>query len=156
MRLEVLKDYHYPVLLEIARSAESWHEATTLEQFTATMKLREGFVLVAKDGRLAGCISFSDYAPETNIIIHCTVEPRYQRRWVTREILKSIAKYVYDDLGLPRMSGLCVGNKTDEAGSFLEKLGFKLEGIIRKGVKLPDGYFDLKLYGMLKEECKWA
>ena len=54
MRLEVLKDFHYPALLEITRSAESWHEAMTIEQFTANMEKREGYVLVAKDGRLAG------------------------------------------------------------------------------------------------------
>ena len=155
MRLEVLKDFHYPALLEITKRAEEWHETMTMEQFKASMEKREGYVLVAKDGSLAGCISFSDYAPEINIIIHCMVEPKYQRRWVSREILKTIANYVYEDLGLHRMTGLCVGIKTDDAGSFLEKLGFKLEGVIRQGVKLPDGMFDLKLYGLLKEECKW-
>lgn len=155
MKLYPLKDYHHEALYEIALHSEPWATGMMFEQFKGVMQTREGFVLVSGEGKVIGCISFSDYVPQTNIMIHCVVDTKYQRRWCTRAILKEIAKYVYDDLDLIRMSGFCIVGKSDSAGEFLLKLGFKEEGKIEKGVKLPDGYFDLKLFGLLKTRCKW-
>lgn len=155
MNLYPLEQRHYQAVYEIALRSEPWTTGMMFEQFRSVMEKREGFVLVNGSGEIVGCISFSDYAPQTSIIIHCVVDTKYQRRWCTRSTLKEIARYVFDDLDLHRMSGFCIVGKSDKAGEFLVKLGFEEEGIIRKGVYLPDGHHDLKLFGLLKEECKW-
>lgn len=154
VRLEKIKQEHWRPLYEIVLRAESFNRHMVFEQFATMMQKREGFTIIV-DSDIAGCISFSDFTPETNIIIHCSVDEKFRRRWCTREILHEIAVYVYETLGLHRMSGFSICGVTDEAGEFLLKLGFKVEGIIRKGVKLPAGYYDVKIFGLLKEECKW-
>src|SRR4030065_471406 len=156
MRLEVLHEKFYKALYEVVLRAESWAgDNSYFYQFQEQMNRRSGFVIVAPDGRLAGCISFSDYVPMTNIIIHASIDAKYHRRWVTRRNLAIIANYVYEELGLPRMSGFSVAGKSDIAGEFLIALGFKHEGTIRKGARIGSELFDLKLYGLLKEECRW-
>lgn len=155
MWLDTLNEKHYKAVYEIAIRAEPYHSDMTFEQFSELMSEREGYVIVAPSGELAGCISFSDYVPDVNIIIHCVVDEKYQKRWVTRKLLRTVADYVFGDLGLPRISSYCVVGKTDNAGEFLLRLGFKHEGTVRKGIKLGNDYFDIKLFGMLKEECRW-
>lgn len=154
VRIEKIKHEHWRHLYEIILRAEPFNGHMVFEQFATMMQKREGFtIFVGSD--IAGCISFSDFVPETNIIIHCTVDASFRRRWCTREILHEIAVYVYETLGLHRMSGFSICGVTDEAGEFLLKLGFQVEGVIRKGVKLLGGYYDVKLFGLMKEECRW-
>lgn len=158
MRLEILHERYFKALHEVALRAESWAQAKhacNFYEFQQQMKQRSGFVIVSPDGKLAGCISFSDYVAGANIIIHAFVEPKYHRRWVSRKNLGIIANYVYDELYLPRMTGFSIAEKSDTAGDFLLALGFKHEGTLRKAAKVGNELHDLKLYGLLKEECKW-
>lgn len=145
---------HYQDIYEIAMSSEPWTTGMSFEQFVSVMQKREGYVLVHQD-KVIGCISFSDYSPLSSILIHATIETRHQKKWATKNILKQIFQYVFDTLELPRLSGISIVGMSDSAGEFLIKLGFKEEGIIRKGLRLPDGYYNLKMFGMLKEECKF-
>lgn len=154
MRLYPLSNVYYKELFEIAKCAEPFGDIN-LYQYTANMDKREGYVLITREGKIAGCVSFSDFVPGVNIVIHCMVDPEYHKRWVTREILKTLANYVYEELGLPRMSGFSIKGRTDEAGEFLLKLGFKREGCIRQGINIKSNYYDLMLFGLLKEDCKW-
>jgi RimJ/RimL family protein N-acetyltransferase len=148
-----LRKEHYPRLYDIAVKSERF-SIHNLVQFVECLKQREGYVLKRHDN-IVGFITFSDYKPELDIIIHCSVLPKYQKRWLTKGILREIARYVFDYLELPRMTSYCIVGKTDVAGDFLERIGFKKEGEIRGGIKLADGRFNLSLYGLLKEECKW-
>lgn len=59
-------------------------------------------------------------------------------------------KLPFIDLKLPRITGL-VPAKNDKALRFDLKLGWQVEGRIRRG--LPDD--DIILLGMLKEECRF-
>jgi len=155
MNLEPLTERHYPEIYKIALSSEPWTTGMIFEQFRGVMQGREGYVLIHRD-MVIGCISFSDYQPMCNVLIHCVVDTKYQKRWATKGILKQLFEYAYDTMDLPRMSAISIVGYSDKACEFLERLGFKPEGVIRKGVRLPDGLFDLKMFGMLKEECKWV
>ncbi len=151
-----LQTEHYPVLYKVARETESaFMSQRTIEQFTAQMRSREGYVIVNRAGAIVGCISFSDFVAGMDILIHCSVLDKYQRRWCTKSILTAVFKYVFETLSLPRLSGICIPGMSDTAGEFLLRMGFKFEGLKRQCVKLPDGMYDLKMFGMLKEECRW-
>lgn len=156
MWLDTLNEKHYRAAYDMAMANEPYSSDLSFEQFTGMMKKREGYVVVAPDGNLVGCVSFSDYIPEVNAIIHCVVDKKYQKRWVTKKMLKTVWGYVFDTLHLPRISGFCVKGLSENAGKFLVRLGFKEEGIIRKGFKSGNELYDLMLFGMLKEECKWV
>lgn len=71
--------------------------------------------------------------------------------WATRSTLRTLFKYPFDQLGCERVTAL-VARKNKCARRMLERLGFVLEGVARKGY---DGRQDAMIYGMLKTECKW-
>jgi|GEM_PF-5639352 len=156
MYVEPMDYRHLRRLFEIAREAEGHDCPEDYERFEQLMLQREGFVIFRQStGEMVGCITFSNYVPETNVIIHCFVMKKYQRRWATRKILRQVAGYTFEYLGLPRVSGYCVKGVNDWAGEFLERIGFRHEGTVRKGWKRGNEYYDIKLYGLLREECRW-
>lgn len=66
-------------------------------------------------------------------------------------VLRAIFHYVFVQLGCVRCTATT--RKTNmKARAFLEGLGFKLEGNLRKGF---DGVKDALIYGLLAEECRF-
>jgi hypothetical protein len=66
-------------------------------------------------------------------------------------VCKAIFTYVFEQLGCVRCTSVTAkGNK--KARSFLESLGFQLEGNLRLAY---DGKRDALIYGMLKSECRY-
>lgn len=66
-------------------------------------------------------------------------------------VCKAVFKYVFEQLGCVRCTSITVkGNK--KARSFLESLGFQLEGNVRLGY---DGRRDALIYGLLRSECRF-
>jgi hypothetical protein len=84
----------------------------------------------------------------TDVEVSCASEsPAAWRPHVCRAIFK----YVFDQLGCVRCTSVTVkGNK--KARSFLESLGFQLEGNVRLGY---DGRRDALIYGLLRSECRF-
>lgn len=72
-------------------------------------------------------------------------------RWFNRTFLRAAFAYPFIQMKYTRVSGL-VRVDNYAAQRFDEHLGFKREGLLRKG---DDDGTDLILYGMLKEECRW-
>lgn len=153
MKLIPLEYHHYGELMEVAKLAEPWmfiHRAS----FDSIMSGREGFVLIDAAGSVQGAVTFSDYRPADDIIVHCSVHPEYHRRWLTKEIYRQVFDYVFVTLELHRCSGFRIdGTGTPE--TFHERLGFKLEGVVRQGVRVQGERRDIYLYGMLKDERRW-
>ncbi len=73
------------------------------------------------------------------------------KRWATKKFLRLIFSYPFLQLGVGRITAP-VKSSNKSARAFLEKAGFKLEGVIRHINK--DGS-DRLLYGMLANECRW-
>lgn len=66
-------------------------------------------------------------------------------------VCRAIFKYVFEQLGCVRCTSITVkGNR--KARSFLESLGFQLEGNVRLGY---DGTKDALIYGLLRSECRF-
>lgn len=82
----------------------------------------------------------------------------FDRRQRGRELLtKKMIKYVFDEFGFHRLSAeipACFTSTTE----FIEKqLGMKQEGRKRNAALMDDKWFDVKCYGILKEETdQWA
>lgn len=73
------------------------------------------------------------------------------RAWCTRHNLNHLFAYPFIHLGVKRVQATC-GRKAKRVRRFLERLGFKLEGIMREAS--PSGG-DMAHYSMLKPECMW-
>lgn len=101
-----------------------------------------------EDGELIAGVVFNMYQKHS-IWMHVAAEPG--KRWLTRDYLYRCFAYPFLQLNCNRITGI-VRKDNLAAQKFDEHLGFKKEGILRKGA---DDGTDLILYGMLKEECRW-
>jgi len=66
-------------------------------------------------------------------------------------VCHAVFDYIFNQLGCVRCTSI-TRKSNKRARSFLESLGFVLEGRIRKGY---DGVKDGMIYGFLKEECRF-
>jgi RimJ/RimL family protein N-acetyltransferase len=79
----------------------------------------------------------------------------FDRRTKGREpLVRAMLKYVFDKFQFNRIS-LEVGLFANPATmSFVESVGFKREGRKRRAIQFDGKWFDVLLYGMLREELK--
>lgn len=71
--------------------------------------------------------------------------------FLSRATLAALFDMAFTGLGLARLTcHIAKGNK--RARRFVERLGWKLEGVKRKGF---DGRRDAVIYGLLAGECRW-
>ena len=101
-----------------------------------------------QDGELIGGVVFNMY---TGAAICMSVAGVPGKRWITREFIQRAFAYPFVQLNCNRATALVrVDNLVSQR--FVEQLGFKREGLLRKAS--TDGT-DMILYGILKEECHW-
>lgn len=72
--------------------------------------------------------------------------------WATRSFFAYIADLVFEQNGCLRCTAK-IAESNRKSWRAVERAGFQLEGVMRKA---HDTGEDLRIYGMLKEECKWA
>ncbi|WP_141339700.1 GNAT family protein [Bradyrhizobium sp. USDA 3458] len=71
--------------------------------------------------------------------------------WCLPGTMRGLYDYPFNQLGCTRMTTITArGNK--HAREIDERMGFKLEGVIRKGISPTEDAF---VFGMLKSECRW-
>lgn len=108
-------------------------------------------VLNAKD-ELVGGVVYHNYQPTFRSIELSFAST--DRRWLTRRILGDLLRYPFDDLNCQRVTGF-TPRKATSARRFLDRFGFKREGLVRRGF----GDDDAVISGLLRKEwqrSKWA
>lgn len=109
---------------------------------------RAAAIGLEQDGEIIASVVFDMYTGPS-ICMHVAAVPG--RRWMTREYLWRCFAYPFLQLKCNRITGL-VREDNLEAQKFDEHLGFKREGLIRRGA--TDGA-NIILYGMLRDECRF-
>ena len=71
--------------------------------------------------------------------------------WLTKGNLRTIFEYPFKELGCRRVTAW-IARKNKRSRDLAERLGFKLEGVRRKGC---GNGADAIMYGLLAEECRW-
>lgn len=103
---------------------------------------------------IRGVICFHDYVAHPSgdggLMIEMSAAGNHPR-WLTRSLIQFAFGYAFGQLGCRRMNTVTPSTNA-KAIAVDEKLGFQLEGTIRKGY--PNGD-DILFYGMLREECRW-
>lgn len=100
-----------------------------------------------KDGKLIAGVVFNNYCG-SSICMHVAAT---EKGWLNKEFLRACFRYPFEQLKVNRITAL-VRTDNEDALRFDTHLGFKKEGLIRRG---DDDGCDLHLLGMLPEECKW-
>lgn len=99
------------------------------------------------DGKLAVVVIYESFTPHM-CSMHVVTDNG--RRWCSRGFLAAAFAYPFKQLGLSRVTALIPASNT-KALNMDVRLGFKPEGVMRKGL----GNDDLIVLGMLRDECIW-
>ena len=108
----------------------------------------------AATGRAVGSTRFGDIAPEHGRVeIGWTwIAPSHQRTAVNTEAKLLQLGYAFDDLGATRVA-LKTDGRNLRSQAAIERLGAVREGVLRRHIRLPDGFIrDTVYYSILAEE----
>lgn len=100
----------------------------------------------SSDGCDLGAVVYHEYRGN-DIQMSCASEAK---RWLSSGVLRALFSYPFKQLNVDRVTAFAPA-RNSHTRKFLERIGFKQEGIMRRG--FPDD--DCIVYGMLKEECNW-
>lgn len=102
--------------------------------------------LACKGNDAKGVVLYKNYA-SGDIEMVCAGEPG----WVTPGVLKFVLSYPFENLNCNRIT--CLAHRKNKAmRNYLERMGFKLEGVKRKALNGAD----LIIYGLLRSENRWG
>ena len=126
-----------------------------------TQQPRTGFqlaVILKTDGRLIGNCGIR-MAAEASARPHegeigYELSPDEWGRGYATEAAREIVRFGFETLGLHRIGAWCVADNTASA-RVLEKLGMKLEGRLRDKEHYKGRYWDVLMYGMVREDTKY-
>ena len=90
MEYDSLHPNHYLDIWKLFNKVEGNLQQIQLPEFWKEMENRIGWVLF-DENRLIGCVSLSNYCPNSDIVIHATIYPEYHGKWINRKLLKEIA-----------------------------------------------------------------
>ena len=113
-------------------------------------KLGEYFVIDI-DGKVAGEISFHFWTPpkKYKAILSVWVAKKHRGKGIATEATKLITKYAFKKYPLVRLEAN-VRTFNKPSARVLEKVGFKLEGVLRKNKQKGNKYYDDFVYAMIK------
>lgn len=154
MHYEELKPVHYKGLWKLFVATESRWQTLSKKEFIEILSQREGWVII-DDTKAVGCLMLGDYYPNSDITINLMVYPEYYDKWMSRKLIKDVTNRVFHELRLPRMSAYSIPGINDQIEDLLIRLGFNYEGTKRNTFWCNGEYKDHKLFGMIKEECRW-
>jgi RimJ/RimL family protein N-acetyltransferase len=96
--------------------------------------------------RILGAVVFDSFT-FVDCDLHIAIE---DKRCVTRETIRQIMAYPFEQLNLTRVSAE-VSERNASSLELVQRLGFQLEGRKRQG----EGDCDRLIFGMLKSQCRW-
>ena len=102
----------------------------------------------AVDERMVGGLIFHDYRPHQDVwwtVYAC------EKNWCNRRMLKEMFEIAFKRLDCKRIN-ILVSTKNSHCLHFVERLGFKQEGVLRQFAENGD---DCYILGMLRNECPW-
>lgn len=103
---------------------------------------------IEEGGTLIAGVVYHDYRRFSIQISMASETPR----WCNRRTLYVLLGYPFNQCMVERITA-CTSKNNKPLRSLVTRLGFKLEGMIRRGF---DGVQDLLVYGLLKKEAaKW-
>jgi N-acetyltransferase len=123
-------------------------EAALSEEFVAWATVERA------SGRAVGSTRFGDIAPEHDRVeIGWTwIAPSRQRTAVNTEVKLLQLSYAFDTLGAGRVA-LKTDGRNERSQRAIERLGAVREGVLRRHMRLPDGYVrDTVYYSILADE----
>jgi ribosomal-protein-serine acetyltransferase len=105
------------------------------------------------DGRLAGGIGLRIDPADSAAEIGYWVGSEFEGRGIVTRSCRRFFAFAFAELGLHRME-LCAATGNVRSRAVAKRLGMREEGILRDGVRTPEGFKDLVIYGLLDDEWR--
>jgi ribosomal-protein-serine acetyltransferase len=124
---------------------------STLEQFASNQGFAAG---IWKQGRYIGGIGTHkiDWL-HRKVEIGYWIGQSYQGYGIVTEAARALVTHALSELELNRVEIHCAAGNI-KSGALAERLGFKLDGIMREGHFLHGKYHDLLIFAVLKRDWK--
>jgi len=147
----------YRVLVPIFKQELPFGDKLRDERILADLSASEGWAVVDSDsGEVVGAVTINGLCPLHYCTIHAAIKREYWGAWRSEQDLRMVYRHLFVTLDLVKVKSYAIYGVTYHAAKCLDSMGFKVEGIDRCGGRTPDGkVFDVVLYGLLREECKW-
>lgn len=129
----------------------------TFQEFVASAFSRQGWTVLHR-GKVVGAIALSDYQPGLCVYLHAYIDRKYQAQWLEPGVLQKVSDFASKTLGVPKLSAFTICGHTDKLGKALKVMGFTCEtgdSCIRQAYRRAGKLFDMKMYGIFTEECKF-
>jgi ribosomal-protein-serine acetyltransferase len=106
------------------------------------------------DGMFAGAVGCHPiHRANRNCSIGYWIERQYQGKGIVTRCCESLLDYLFDDLGLHRVTIQC-GTGNARSCAIPQRLGFTREGVTRDGEWVNDRFLDLVMWGMLEQDWR--
>ena len=100
---------------------------------------------------IVGVILFCGY-DGNNIYVHIASDnPKH----VQRRFIKLMFDYIFNQAKCQRVTATCTA-QNKRSMKLIEGVCFKKEGYLKNFLKKHDKLYDIALYGMQKEDCRWV
>jgi ribosomal-protein-alanine N-acetyltransferase len=167
VNLRIMEKEDVPLLLEWWNSLEYQGEYFPVPQKSKNQALQEfenpspvqaamehrEFMIEKKDGTRVGHIGFGRDILHDWIEIGYDVVPSERRKGYAGEAIQIMTDYLFLSKDIPRIL-VCTDARNTPAIRAAEKVGFRKEGIIRKGGFINGKFADVCLLGILREKWK--
>ncbi|NJD99712.1 N-acetyltransferase [Thermococcus sp. LS1] len=148
---EVTKTLADPSDVSTLEEWMKWYENLTTKKLT-----KRAFAILNEEGKIVGTVIVSriDFRNGTAEIGYFLGKEHWNRGYGS-EAVELTLKYCFRYMNLRKVFARTYENNAASI-RILEKNGFKLVGKLRKHAWTPDGYVDILLYDIMKEEWKDA
>ena len=108
------------------------------------------WVITLKDTKeIIGAINLNVILKNESVMFNYAIDNRFVCKGYMTEALNEIKRYAFEQINVNRFEGGCVIENI-ASRRVMEKCGLIQEGILKKYVKLKDGYHDMYLFGLVK------
>jgi ribosomal-protein-serine acetyltransferase len=105
------------------------------------------------DGRLGGSMGLRVDVGDAAGEIGYWIGAEFEGRGIVTRACRRFFDFAFVELGLHRIE-LCAAAENARSRAVAARLGMRQEGVLHDGVRTPDGYRDLVIYGILEDEWK--
>jgi len=105
------------------------------------------------DGRLAGSMGLRIDVTDAAAEIGYWIGGEFEGRGIVTRACRRFFDFAFDDLGMHRIE-LSAASGNVRSRAVAERLGMRQDGVIRDGVRTPEGFRDLVVYGILEDEWR--
>ena len=120
---------------------------------TPRIKYQLAIVLRSNERLIGNCGIRMDTTESFQADIGYELDPKHWNQGYATEAAHAIVDFGFTTFGLHRIWAWCVADNTGSA-HVLEKLGMRLEGQLRENEYYKDRWWDILMYGILRDEWK--